>query len=139
MLAADALTKHGFKLANYTDTSGNPPASKVYRIAKVILSQPGIEGYVVADPNMSNQEMWYSAYGLVKAFREDLADKRKFPVMVLWAGNKEREAQAIMKRMLADLPINLRLYGREHLYDLDFIAGQMKMMVEEYRTSRGEK
>ena len=28
-------------------TSGNPPAAKVYRTAKVIFSQPGIEGYML--------------------------------------------------------------------------------------------
>lgn len=137
MLAADALTRHGFKLPDYSDTSGNPPASKVYRIAKILLSQPGIEGYVCPSPNMSNQELWYTAYGLVKAFREELADKPGFPVVVLWAGNKDREASAVMKRMLADLPIKLELYGREHLYDLDFIAERLKTLVEEYRMTSG--
>jgi succinyl-CoA synthetase beta subunit len=133
MLAADALVRRGLKIANYSDTSGNPTGAKVYRIAKVILSQTGIEGYIVACPNMASQEMWYSALGLVKAFREDLRIRKGFPVVVLWAGNKEEEAHHIMKTMLKDMPIHLELYGRERLYDMDFVADRMKKLIEEYR------
>ncbi len=133
MLAADALARRGLKISNYSDTSGNPTGAKVYRIAKVILSQKGIEGYVVACPNMASQEMWYSALGLSRAFKEDLAKWRGFPVVVLWAGNKEEEAHHIMRTMLKDLPIRLELYGRERLYDLDFIADRMKSLTEEFR------
>ena len=29
MMSMDAVTRQGFKIANFTDSSGNPPASKV--------------------------------------------------------------------------------------------------------------
>ena len=45
ILGVDALNREGLKIANYADTSGNPTAAKVYRAAKVIFSQPGIEAY----------------------------------------------------------------------------------------------
>ena len=45
MMSMDALMKAGLEPANFCDTSGNPPASKVYRAAKILLSQPGIVGY----------------------------------------------------------------------------------------------
>ena len=140
MLGADALVRHGLKIANYADTSGNPTASKVYRCAKVILSQPGIEGYVVADINISSQEMWHSARGLARAFREELKDKRGFPVIIVWGGNKVKESNDIIKEMTKDLPIHLEIYAEDpvsgphyNIYDVDPIAEQMKKLVEEYR------
>ena len=45
MMSMDALMKEGFAPANFCDTSGNPPACKVYRAAKILLTQPGIVGY----------------------------------------------------------------------------------------------
>ena len=47
ILGVDALNRQGLKIANYADTSGNPTAAKVYRAAKVIISQPDIEGYML--------------------------------------------------------------------------------------------
>jgi len=44
MINMDALFARGFRIANFVDTSGNPPAIKVYRAARLILSQPGIDG-----------------------------------------------------------------------------------------------
>jgi len=136
LLGADALFRHGLKIADYADTSGNPTASKIYRIAKLILSQPGIEGYFLAGACVASQDQWHHAHALVKAFREDLKDRPGFPVIVLLAGNKEKEALEILKQGLKDLPIRLELYGLEHVYDVDFLAERMKAMVEEYRRSR---
>jgi len=136
LLGADALFRHGLKIADYADTSGNPTASKIYRIAKLILSQPGIEGYFLAGACVASQDQWHHAHALVKAFREELKDRPGFPVIILLAGNKEKEALDILKQGLKDLPIRLELYGREHVYDVDFLAERMKAMVEEYRRSR---
>jgi len=39
MMSMDAIVNAGFTIANFTDTSGNPSASKVYRAARIILAQ----------------------------------------------------------------------------------------------------
>ena len=67
MVGIDALSKVGLKPANFADTSGNPVASKVYRVAKAVLAQPHIEGYLLAGFMIANQEQWHHAHGLVKA------------------------------------------------------------------------
>jgi succinyl-CoA synthetase beta subunit len=136
LLAADTLVRHGLKLANYADTSGNPTAAKVYRCARLILSQPGLEGYCLLGAVIASQDQWHHAHGLVKAFREDLADRPGFPVVILIAGNKEEEALEILREGLTDLPIRLELYGREYIHKLDFVAERMKALVEEYRLRR---
>jgi len=133
ILGVDALNRHGLKIADYAETSGNPPASKVYRLAKIILSQPGIEGYFLSGFAIANQEQWHHAFGLVKAFREDLKNKRGFPVVIVIAGNKEKESIEILKDGLKDIPIRLEVYGRKHVYDTDFIASRMSLLIEEYR------
>lgn len=136
MLAADALIRRGFKLANYADTSGDPPASKVYRIIKVILSQPRIEGYVLMGSVIASQEQWHHGHAVVKALREDLRDRHFFPVLILIAGNKEKETHEIIREGLKDLPIQLELYGRDHVYQTEFIADRVEAMVREYRRVR---
>lgn len=137
MLAADALMLRGLKLATYADTSGNPTASKVYRAIKVLLSIPGIEGYCLAGAVLANQEQWYHAYAIVKALREEAKERPGFPVLILIAGNKESEAHRIIKEGLKDLPLRWKLYGRDHIYDMDFLAERMMALIEEHRKERG--
>ena len=136
LLAADTLVRQGLKLANFAETSGNPPASKVYRTARVALSQPGLDGYCLMGAVIASQDQWHHAHGLVKAFREALTDKPGFPVLVLIAGNKEEEALAILREGVQDLPIQLELYDRTHIHRLSGVAARMKEMVDEYRASK---
>ncbi len=136
MLGMDALNKVDLKVADYADTSGNPTASKVYRVVKLIMSIPGIEGYFLAGFMMANQEQWHHAHGIVKALREELPKKPGFPVVLLLCGNKEAESQQILKEGLADLNARIEIYDREHVYDAKFIGGRVKALVDEYRKER---
>jgi len=138
LLAADTLRRHGLKLANFAETSGNPTASKVYRCAKIILSQPGLAGYCLMGAVIASQDQWHHAHGLVKAFREELADRPGFPVVILLAGNKEVEALQILEQGTRDLPIRLELYGRDHIEGLDSVAARLKVMVDEYQATGSE-
>lgn len=131
MLGASALINRGLKIADYADTSGDPPASKVYRVIKAILSQP-IDGYILMGACLANQEQWHHAHGIVKILREELKDRPGFPVLLLIAGNKERETHAILKQGLKNLPIRWELYGRDYIYQTDFIADRFKTMLDEY-------
>lgn len=137
ILGVDALNKVGLKAADYADTSGNPTASKVYRVAKIIFAQPGIEGYFLAGFMMANQEQWHHAHGIVKALREEIPKKPGFPVVLLLCGNKETESQAILKEGLKDLPGRIEIYDREHVYDAKFIGGRVRALVDEYRKDKG--
>ncbi|MGQ9857942.1 MAG: ATP-grasp domain-containing protein [Thermodesulfobacteriota bacterium] len=132
ILGVDALNKAGLRVANYADTSGNPPASKVYRVAKLVLSQPGIDGYCLGGFIMANQEQWHHAHGLVKALREELPKRPGFPAVLLLCGNREPEALEILREGLNDLPNPIEIYGREYVYDTAFIAQRMRSLVEEY-------
>ena len=137
ILGVDALNKVGLKVADYADTSGNPTASKVYRVAKIIFSMPNIEGYFLAGFLMANQEQWHHAHGLVKVLREEIPKRPGFPVVLLLSGNKEKESQEILQEGLKGLPGRIEIYDREHVYDAKFIGGRVRALVDEYRKERG--
>ena len=137
MLGMDAVNRVDLKVADFADTSGNPTASKVYRVVKLIMAQPGIEGYLLAGFMMANQEQWHHAHGIVKAMREELTKRPGFPVVILLCGNKEKESQEILKEGLAGLNARIELYDREHVYDSNFIGGRLRALVDEYRKETG--
>ncbi|MEE8389207.1 MAG: ATP-grasp domain-containing protein, partial [Anaerolineae bacterium] len=60
MMSMDAVINEGFRIANFVDTSGNPPASKVYRAARIILSQGPIDGYFGSGSGVASQEQFHS-------------------------------------------------------------------------------
>jgi succinyl-CoA synthetase beta subunit len=136
MLGMDALNKVDLKVADYADTSGNPTASKVYRVVKLIMSIPGIEAYFLSGFMMANQEQWHHAHGIVKALREELPKRPGFPVVLLLCGNKEPESQQILKEGLAGLDARIEIYDREHVYDAKFIGGRVRALVDEYRKEK---
>ena len=133
MLGADALIRHGLKLANYAESSGNPTASKVYRVVKLVFSQPDIDAFVLMGAMVANQEQWHHAHALVRALREELISRPGFPVVILIAGNKEKESLEILRNGLRELPAKIEIYGRDYVYNVDFIAERVKELVEEYR------
>lgn len=136
MIGMDVLSRVGLKPENYADTSGNPVASKVYRVAKVILSQPNIEGYLLAGFMIANQEQWHHAHALVKALREELPKRPGFPCVLLLAGNKEEKSLQILREGLKGLPCRIEIYGSEHVEDSDFIGRRMLELVEQYRKEK---
>src|SRR5437899_3382211 len=96
MMSMDAIVNAGFTIANFTDTSGNPSASKVYRAARIILAQPNLVGYFGSGSAVASQEQYWSAYGLAKAFLDlDL----NIPAVIRLGGNTEDRAIDILQRI----------------------------------------
>ena len=139
ILGVDALNRQGLKIADYADTSGNPTAAKVYRAAKVIMSQPGIEAYFLGGFIVANQEQWHHAHGVVKALREELPKRPGFPCVLLLCGNREKESLEILREGTKDLPGRIEIYGSEKVYETEFLAKRVKALIMEYRQERGIK
>ena len=110
MMSMDALLHRGYKLANFVDTSGNPPASKVYRAAKIILAQGEIDGYFASGSGVASQEQFHSARGLVKAFMET---PLTVPAVIRLGGNAEERAIAILDRAQPEIPAPVEGYGKD--------------------------
>src|SRR5437667_8888576 len=96
MMSMDAIVNAGFTIANFTDTSGNPSASKVYRAARIILTQPDLIGYFGSGSGVASQAQYWSAYGLAKAFLELDLD---IPAVIRLGGNTEDRAVDILRRI----------------------------------------
>jgi len=109
MMSMDAVADENLIIANFTDTSGNPPASKVYRAAKIILSQPDIVGYFASGSGVASQEQFHSARGFVKAFLEEDID---IPAVLRLGGNYEEVAIEILEKYLHSKGYNVIGYGK---------------------------
>src|SRR5213592_752547 len=109
MMSMDAIVNAGFTVANFTDTSGNPSASKVYRAARIILAQPDLVGYFGSGSGVASQEQFWSAYGLAKAFWELDLD---IPAVIRLGGNTEDRAVDILQRMSKLLRAPIECYRK---------------------------
>ena len=134
MMSMDALQKFGYKVANFCDTSGNPPASKIYRAAKIILSQKNIDGYFGSGSGVASQEQFYSARGIVKALRELNPD---IPVVFRLGGNGEERAIRILEDYTKDLKSAVRCYGKDT--SVSECAGEMNKLIENNSTSQNSE
>ncbi len=133
MMSMDALQTYGYKVANFCDTSGNPPASKIYRAAKIILSQKNIDGYFGSGSGVASQEQFHSARGIVKALREVDPD---FPVVFRLGGNSEDKAIGILEDYTKDLNCSVKCFGKDT--SVTECAGEMDRMMKEGREEREE-
>ena len=109
MMSMDAVVNAGFTIANFTDTSGNPSASKVYRASRIILAQPDLVGYFGSGSGVASQEQYWSAYGLAKAFWELNLD---LPAVIRLGGNTEDRAVEILARMSKLLGAHIEGYRK---------------------------
>jgi succinyl-CoA synthetase beta subunit len=127
MMSMDAVLNRGYQLANFVDTSGNPPASKVYRAARIILSQPGIDGYFASGSGVASQEQFHSARGLVKAFLET---QLNVPAVIRLGGNAEQQAIAILERAQPEIPAPIEGYGKDDTPE--FCAERLDALIQSY-------
>jgi succinyl-CoA synthetase beta subunit len=128
MMSMDALLREGYKLANFCDTSGNPPASKVYRAAKIILSQKNIIGYFASGSGVASQEQFHSARGMAKAFREETLH---IPAIIRLGGNAEEKAIEILHRFCSQLPAPVEGYGRDD--KPEYCAKRLKKLLTNFK------
>ncbi len=127
MMSMDAVINEGFRIANFVDTSGNPPASKVYRAARIILNQGPIDGYFGSGSGVASQEQFHSARGLVKAFLEE---PLMVPAVIRLGGNAEDRAVEILERVNGHVPAPVEGYKKDDTPQ--FCAQRLRVLVEGY-------
>lgn len=127
MMNMDALINAGFKVADFVDTSGNPPASKVYRAARIILSQPGIDGYYSGGSGVASQEQYHTARGLVKAFMDA---QLNVPAVIRIGGNGEDQAMTILHEANGQFPAPVEAYGRDTSPEI--CTARLRELIDDY-------
>ncbi|MEK7644335.1 MAG: ATP-grasp domain-containing protein [Patescibacteria group bacterium] len=106
----DALLKTGLKPANYTEYSGNPPREKVYALAKIVLSKPGLRGLWIAGGVANFTNVAETFQGIADALDEIKPD---YPIVVRRAGPFEEEGMRLMRDCAVRNKLNMKLFGKE--------------------------
>ena len=134
----DELVPLGFYPVNFCDSSGNPVASKLYRITKVIFSQPGIEGYVFVSC-VSSQQLDNTARGIIKALKElypSTGGQPNIPTLLCFRGAWDEDAI----QLLSDQGISsghwVRVLGRD-VTERD-AAMTFQTLYQEWKGSQGD-
>jgi succinyl-CoA synthetase beta subunit len=125
MMSMDAVLRQGYKLATFVDTSGNPPASKVYRAARIVLATGPIDGYFGSGSGVASQEQFHSARGFVKAFLEEQIE---VPVVIRLGGNSEDRAVEILERLNGWVPAPVEGYKKDD--PPDYCAGRLHALIQ---------
>jgi succinyl-CoA synthetase beta subunit len=125
MMSMDAVLRQGYKLATFVDTSGNPPASKVYRAARIVLACGPIDGYFGSGSGVASQEQFHSARGLVKAFLEANFSE---PVVVRLGGNAEDKAVEILEQLNGRIPAPVEGYKKDD--SPDYCAQRLDALIK---------
>jgi succinyl-CoA synthetase beta subunit len=133
MMSMDAVLRQGYKLATFVDTSGNPPASKVYRAARIVLASGPVDGYFGSGSGVASQEQFHSARGFVKAFLEEQID---VPVVIRLGGNSEDRAVEILERLNGWVPAPVEGYKKDD--SPDYCAQRLAALIKEGRTIEPE-
>jgi citryl-CoA synthetase large subunit len=83
-VTAETAIEAGLRIANLTDIGGNPPAEKMYRISRIILSKPGLKGVLVCGGTASNTRIDVTlGEGLAKAL-DDMNAEGKLDKNLIW-------------------------------------------------------
>ncbi|HEY89689.1 MAG TPA: succinyl-CoA synthetase subunit beta [Thermoflexia bacterium] len=125
MMSMDAVLRQGYQVATFVDTSGNPPASKVYRAAKIVLAVGPIDGYFGSGSGVASQEQFYSARGMFKAFLEEQVD---VPIVIRLGGNAEDQAVEILESLNGRIPAPVEGYKKDD--SPDFCAARLDALIK---------
>lgn len=106
----DALVSCGLKPANYTEYSGNPPRQKVYELAKIVLSKPGLRGIWIVGGVANFTHVGETMAGIADALREL---RPAVPIVVRRAGPYEQEGRCLMEAVASACGLRLSWYGRD--------------------------
>lgn len=106
----DALLAVGLKPANYTEYSGNPPREKVYELAKIVLSKPGLKGLWMCGVVANFTNVKETFLGIIDALDEI---QPTYPIVVRRDGPESTEAFALMRECRERNHLNMKLFGKE--------------------------
>lgn len=112
LLSIDALVRRGGKPANYTEYSGNPPASVVRALTKKVLSQKGIRGCWVVGGTANFTDIYETLSGFVAGLRE-VKPKLRYPIVIRRDGPRQREAFRMLSGVAKKEGYDFHLFGAD--------------------------
>jgi len=133
----DELVPLGFYPVNFCDSSGNPVGSKLYRVTKLIFSQPGIQGYVFVSC-VSSQQLDNTARGIIKALKElypETKGQPNIPTVLCFRGAWDEDALSLLAEHGISEGRWVRVMGRDAT-ERD-AAAAFYSLHQEWRSEKG--
>ena len=110
-ITAETVIALGLKPANLTDIGGNPPAEKMNKISKIILSKPGLKAILVCGGTASNTRIDVTlGEGLVSAI-EEMKKDGTFPEGLVWVVRRSGPEYQKGLKMLYDSFVKNNING----------------------------
>ena len=114
-VTAETAIEAGLRIANLTDIGGNPPAEKMYKIARIILSKPGLKAVLVCGGTASNTRIDVTlGEGLAKAL-DDMKAEGKLDPNLVWVVRRSGPEYVKGLRMLHECFVRNGIRGE--IYD----------------------
>ncbi len=111
----DELSELGYLPANFADTSGNPPASKLYKAIRLIFTLKEIEGFIFASC-VSSQQLDNTARGIIKALKDiypETNGKPDIPCLFMFRGAWDEDAIKLFEEHGISGSENVVVLGRD--------------------------
>ncbi len=124
----DALIEYGGEPANYTEYGGNPPTEKVYRLSKVIMSKPGLNGLWHVGGTANNTDIYRTMKGFVQALEEVEPD---YPIVIRRDGPNADKAFEMLREKKEELDLNMKLFRNDK--PMTESAEDLMQMVEKHK------
>jgi succinyl-CoA synthetase beta subunit len=112
MLNIDILMRAGGKPANYTEYSGNPPASIVEELTVKILSQPRLRGAWVIGGTANFTDIYETMRGFADGLRR-VRPKPTYPIVIRRDGPRQAEAKEMLLRTASEEAFPLTVFGND--------------------------
>lgn len=106
----DTLIAEGLKPANYTEYSGNPPREKVYALAKIVLSKPGIRALWMCGVVANFTNMKETFLGIIDALDEL---QPTYPIVVRRDGPESSEAFQRLEECSKRNNLDIRVFNKQ--------------------------
>lgn len=106
----DALRSYGGEPANYTEYGGNPPAEKVYRLTKIILSKPGLKGCWHVGGTANNTDIYRTMKGFCRALEEI---EPEYPIVVRRDGPNADKGFELLRQKRDELGLEMKLFRND--------------------------
>lgn len=112
MVNMDALIALGGKPANYTEHSGNPPAEKIEKLTKIVLSKPDLNGCWFVGATANFTDIYETLSGFVEGLRS-IRPQPKYPIVIRRGGPRYEEAFKMLRGVGKKEGYDFHIFGPE--------------------------
>ncbi|MFT4303778.1 MAG: ATP-grasp domain-containing protein [Candidatus Woesearchaeota archaeon] len=134
LTAMDALIQAGGNPANYTEYSGNPPKEKVKRLTEITLDKENLNGCLVIGGKANFTDIYETLSGFMEVV---IKLKPKYPIVIRRAGQRDKEAFEMIKKLAKEYSLDITLFGEET--PMSKAAKIMAEKAKEYKLKKQQK